>query len=315
MARAAAPPRPTPFDPLLGGFLTHLRVECGLRPNTLAAYTRDLRDLFEDLADRGVKGVTHITPHHLSDHLTALKRERDLSAATITRRIAAMRVFFRWLAAEGRIEDNPTEWLERPTRWRRLPDVLSPNQVKRLLEAPAPPPRPTPGSPLIWLRDKAIIELAYASGLRASELADLHVDDLQRASRTVKATGKGNKQRLVPLGRPAERAIEAYLNDCRPQLARAGAHKGRLFLSRTGRPLERVAIWQIVKRLAHAAGIKDVHPHTLRHSFATHLLMGGADLRTVQEMLGHADIATTQIYTHVDSRRLKDVHRRFHPRA
>jgi integrase/recombinase XerD len=300
----------------LTAFLTHLRVECGLSPHTLSAYGRDLREMLADLAEHGVGSLHDLGPRDLSAHLARLKTERNLAASSITRHLAAIRVFFRWLTAEGRLPENPADWLERPTRWRRLPGVLSPNQVRRLLDAPALEGDETDGKSVpLWLRDRALLELLYASGLRASEVAGLEVDDLHRTLRVVRVTGKGNRQRLVPLGRPAEEAVDAYLASCRPRLLRPdGRDKGRLLLSRTGRPLERVAIWQIVKRQAARAGLRDVHPHTLRHSFATHLLMGGADLRSVQEMLGHADIATTQIYTHVDRSRLKDVHKRFHPR-
>ena len=300
----------------LTAFLTHLRVECGLSPHTLSAYGRDLREMLADLAEHGIASLDDLGPRDLSAHLARLKTERNLAASSITRHLAAIRVFFRWLTAEGRLAENPADWLERPTRWRRLPGVLSPNQVRRLLDAPALDGDETDAKTVpLWLRDRALLELLYASGLRASEVAGLAVDDLHRTLRVVKVTGKGNRQRLVPLGRPAEEAVDAYLADCRARLLKPdGRDKGRLLLSRTGRPLERVAIWQIVKRQAARAGLRDVHPHTLRHSFATHLLMGGADLRSVQEMLGHADIATTQIYTHVDRSRLKDVHKRFHPR-
>ena len=168
----------------------------------------------------------------------------------------------------------------------------------------------------LWLRDKGILELMYACGLRASEVGALGLDEVYPTLGVVKVTGKGDKQRLVPYGRPAERAVTAYTMQCRPRLVRIDARdKGRLFLSRTGRPLERVAVWQIVKRNAAKAGLDHIHPHMLRHTFATHLLSGGADLRVVQELLGHANINTTQVYTRVDQPRLKDIHRRFHPRA
>jgi len=170
-------------------------------------------------------------------------------------------------------------------------------------------------SPRLYLRDRALLELLYSCGLRASEVADLQVNDYKRALGVVLVTGKGDKQRLVPIGVPAQRAVETYLDECRPRVARdPGLAQDRLLLSRTGRPLERVAVWQLVKKAARAAGLQKVHPHVLRHSFATHLLAGGADLRVVQELLGHADIATTQIYTHVDRTHLKDVHRQYHPR-
>jgi integrase/recombinase XerD len=223
-------------------------------------------------------------------------------------------MFCRFLHAEGRIAENPAEVIERPTRWKRLPDVLSPRQVKALIEAPAPPADPK--APPLHLRDRAVLELMYAAGLRASETAGVCREDLHETLRVVMVTGKGQKQRLVPLGQPAMDAINVYLADCRPRLARSpDLDRGRLFLSRTGRPLERVAIWQIVKRSAVRAGLRHVHPHTLRHSFATHMLSGGADLRVVQELLGHSDITTTQIYTHVDQSRLKSVHKAHHPRG
>jgi integrase/recombinase XerD len=214
--------------------------------------------------------------------------------------------------------------LERPTRWKKLPNVLSPQQVKKLLDAvgavcslpnaasddPVDRKGPTP----FPMRDRALLELLYASGLRASEVCGIEVNDIHLTLGVVRVTGKGNKQRLVPLGAPARDAVEQYVTLERPALDKPGVSKGRLLLSATGRPLERVRVWQLVQHYAKLAGLK-VYPHMLRHSFATHLLMGGADLRVVQEMLGHADIATTQIYTHVDRTRLREVHRKHHPRA
>lgn len=311
------------LDALRAAFLTYLRIECGLRPNSVEAYGRDLRDLIEDLAAAGVRSADRVTPRHLTDHLAALKNTRRMQSSSVARHLATIKVFFRWLAAEGRIGHNPADVLEQPTRWRRLPGVLSPKQVKALIEAPRPPDeaevmrRPHLGrQPPLWLRDRALLELMYACGVRASEVGALHLTDLHDTLGVVKITGKGGKQRLTPMGEPARRALKRYLNECRGQLVRPGGNdKGRFFLSRTGRPLERVAVWQIVKRHAAAAGLRDVHPHTLRHSFATHMLVGGADLRVVQELLGHADIGTTQIYTHVDHTRLLHVHKQFHPRA
>ena len=295
------------FDTCRTRFLAHIRIECGLAPATVEAYAADLRDLAEDLDHRR---PAEIRPRDLSEHLTKLKRDKEMAASSIARHLATIKVFCRWLCAEGITEENPADLLEQPTRWKRLPGTLSPNQVKKLLDAP----QPKPGVPL-HLRDRALLELMYACGLRASEAADLDADALHPALRVLKVTGKGSKQRLVPMGVPAERALQQYLEDCRPALARASElHRGRLLLSRTGRPLERSMVWRIVKKSAADAGLTNVTPHTLRHSFATHLLMGGADLRSVQEMLGHADISTTQIYTHVDSKRLKSVHERYHPR-
>lgn len=327
------PALPAPLERLRAGFYAFIRIECGLAANTLEAYDRDVRELLAFLAGRGRAGMEQVAPRDLADHLAELKTRRGLSAATITRHLATTRVFCRWLLSTGTIKENPADFLERPTRWRRLPDVLSPRQVKLLLEAPKPPPPPpSPSSPparaprsrgkkedpaaaVLYLRDRAMLELMYASGLRASEVASLAVRDYHEAMGTVLVTGKGDKQRIVPVGAPAREAVAEYLGRCRPLLVRGdGRDRGRLLLSRTGRPLERVAVWQLVKKHAAAAGLSNVHPHTLRHSFATHLLAGGADLRIVQDLLGHADIATTQVYTHVDSSRLKQVHKKFHPR-
>lgn len=314
--RAPAPERPI-AEPLLDlhrQFMAFVRVECGLSPNTLEAYSRDLTELLAELTSAGITSAVKITPRDLSGHLTGLKTGRGLAPTSIIRHLATLKVFCRWMAARGFIKDNPADVLERPTRWRRLPGVLSPRQLKQLLEAPRP--GEAADGPPLWQRDRAMLELMYASGLRASEVGELGMTDLHEALGVVRVTGKGRKQRLVPFGKPARAAIQAYLAECRPLLVRPdGRDRGRLLLSRTGRPLERVAVWQIVKRHAAAAGLQDVHPHTLRHSFATHLLVGGADLRVVQELLGHADIGTTEIYTHVDRSRLRDVHKKHHPRA
>ncbi|RMH28432.1 MAG: tyrosine recombinase XerD [Planctomycetota bacterium] len=305
----------TELDRARDSFLRWIRVECGLAPATLEAYGRDLRELLRFLGGRGVVEPAAVGPRDLSEFLVSQKVDEGKAAGTVIRRLAAVRVFFRYLEAEGAIEENPATWLERPTRWRRLPGVLSPGQVRRLLEAPTPE-QDGAGRPPLWLRDRAMLELMYASGLRASEVGAVGVADAYRETGLVRVLGKGSKERLVPMHAAAWSALERYLADCRPRLVRPdGRDRGRLLLSRTGRPLERVAVWQIVKRQAARAGLANVHPHTLRHSFATHLLTGGADLRLVQELLGHADIATTQVYTHVDRGRLKSVHKRFHPRG
>lgn len=302
-----------PFVGWRDRFLVYLRVECGLRPATLEAYGSDLAELMLDLAGAGVRTCEDITPRMLVDHVAQLSADRKLSGATVARHIATTKVFCRWLHARGEATTNPSDHLDQPTRWKHLPNVLTPRQVKQLLAAPQPGDA---DAPPLWLRDRALLELLYASGLRASEAGSVGVDDLQETLGVVRVLGKGGKERLVPVGRPARQAIADYLADCRPQLVRPdGRDKGRLLLSRTGRPLERVAVWQIVKKAALVAGLTHVHPHALRHSFATHLLAGGADLRVVQDLLGHADIATTQIYTHVDAARLKGVHQRHHPRA
>ena len=307
---------PPPLEKLRRGFLTFIRVECGLSANTLEAYDRDLSEMLRAAAERGRGGAGELTPRDLSEQLGSLKSERKLSGTSVIRHMATLKVFGRWLTSTGLVEENPAELLERPTKWKRLPGVLGPNQVRKLLAAPAAVvDDEDQKAPPIHLRDRALLELLYACGVRASEVAGLEERSFHESLSVVLVTGKGNKQRLVPVGKPAAEAVRTYLKDCRPKLARGdGRDRGRLLLSKTGRPLERVAVWQIVKRNAKAAGLSGVHPHVLRHSFATHLLGGGADLRVVQELLGHADISTTQIYTHVDAARLKEVHRKFHPR-
>jgi integrase/recombinase XerD len=295
-------------------FIAYLRLECGLRPNSVKAYAWDTLLLLDDLARAGCATFAQATPRMLAAHLTGLKADRRMTGTSVTRHLASIRVLCRWALALGESPTDPSEILDRPHRWKKLPDVLSPAQVRALLAAPAP--RAGESGPPVWLRDRALLELLYSSGLRASEAADAAISDVMETLGVIRVTGKGDKQRLVPMGAPARDALDRYLRECRPELVRPdGRDRGRLLLSRTGRPLERVAVWQIVRRAAQAAGLRGVHPHTLRHSFATHLLVGGADLRVVQELLGHADIATTQIYTHVDRSRLKSVHSKHHPRA
>lgn len=231
-----------------------------------------------------------------------------MSGSTIRRNISAVRTWFGFLAGEGLVTRDPSERLETPKRWRTLPETLSVAEIQRLLETPSV------DEPLAW-RDRALLELAYGAGLRVSELCQLGLGDLQLQDGLVRAFGKGRKERLVPIGRPVISVLSVYLHTLRPTLDR-GASEGRLLLNARGRPLSRVGAWGIVRRRAQQAGItKRVTPHTLRHSFATHLLEGGADLRAVQEMLGHADLSTTQIYTHVDRDYLRSVHQRFHPRG
>jgi integrase/recombinase XerD len=324
-ARDAQPIKIAPaLDHARKRFGTFCRVECGLAANSTAAYDRDLRDLLADLTSRGRTDPSAITGRDLAEHLSRLKTEKKMEGSSVIRHLATIRVFFRWLESTGSIRENPSGDLDRPTRWMKLPGVLSPRQMARLMEAPRSTPNAdskSPPPPPLHLRDRAMLELMYACGLRASEVADLRVKDLHPALGMLTVTGKGNKQRLVPVGGPARAAVQGYLDECRPRLvrgagkaARPDASEGRLLVSRSGRPLERVAVWQLVKKNAAIAGLGKVHPHQLRHSFATHLLSGGADLRVVQELLGHADIATTQIYTHVDATRFRDIQRKFHPR-
>ncbi|MFO0827573.1 MAG: tyrosine recombinase [Phycisphaerales bacterium] len=298
------------FAPSFREFLGFLRVEAGLAPATLEAYARDLRRFADDLAPRGISAPQHVSMQSLSEHLQRMHRERGLEPTTIARHLAALRVYFRYLYANRKVATDPSRLIERPTRWRRVPGVLSPAQMKALVTAPSP----EHGE--LWLRDRAMLELMWAAGLRASEVGAIKVNDYNDTLCMLIVNGKGSKQRVVPIGTPAQDLVRQYLAECRPHLARWNDRRDeyRLLLSFSGRPLERVAVWQIVKKYARIAQLRDVHPHTLRHSFATHLVRGGADLRVVQELLGHADIATTQIYTHVDRSALREVVRKHHPR-
>jgi integrase/recombinase XerD len=317
-------------------FLGYLRVEAGLAPLTVAAYARDLEDLYQDLARAGRTSPAQITPDDLREHLAALKSRRGMSAASVTRHLATIRVFAKFLVISERLTKSPAAHLDRPARGFRLPRVLSARQTKALVESARSLVKKAergaerceggsaedPRHHALALRDRALLELLYSCGLRASEAAGIMIDDVKPGEGVVLVTGKGRRQRLVPVGRPALDAIDAYRRLARPALAGARTlHRGRLLLSRTGRPLDRVAIWQLVRRHGFTAttasganSLDRVYPHMLRHSFATHLLAGGADLRVVQELLGHADISTTQIYTHVDRTGLRAVHKRFHPR-
>ncbi len=287
-------------------FANYLRSECHLADNTVAAYQRDLRRFGKWL---GAKSIPSLTIRQLADFVGWL-HTHELAPASIARHIVALRMFFRYLQLEGVLTDNLAELLGSQKLWHRVPEVLSPHMVERFLEAPLP------GEPL-YLRDRALLELLYATGCRASELSNLRMQDVHLRDGFCKCHGKGNKQRITPLGHKAIEAVEEYLEKERPALAASAASTPEwLLLSRRGRRLRREAIWELVKKYAALAGLPEsISPHTLRHSFATHLLAGGADLRQVQEMLGHASIATTQIYTHVDQSRLKKVHRKFHPRA
>ncbi len=288
-------------------FRDYLALEAGHSANTVEAYLRDLRRLGEFAATKGVRAPAQITRTHLRDFVYLLK-DLGLSPATIRREVSAVRTYFGFLIGEGRVEQDPSDRLESPQRWRRLPETLSVKEVEALLAGP------NVDEPMAW-RDRAFLELAYGAGLRVSELCGLGITGLLLEEGLVRVFGKGGKERLVPIGRGVIGAVSTYLHTLRPRLDR-GKSGGRVLLNVRGEPLSRVGAWGIVKRCARRAGItKRVTPHTLRHSFATHLLEGGADLRAVQEMLGHADLSTTQIYTHVDREYLRSVHKQFHPRA
>ena len=291
----------------LEGFRDFLALESGHSENTVAAYLRDLVRLAEFAASKGVRDPGQVTRTHLRDFVYLLK-DLGLSGATIRREVSAVRTYYGFLVDEGRLATDPSDRLQAPRRGRALPDTLTVAEIEALLAAPSV------DEPLAW-RDRTLLELGYGAGMRVSELCGLGIMDLLLSENLVRVFGKGGKERLVPIGRTVIGAVSVYLHQVRPEIDR-GQGGGRVLLNARGRPLSRVGAWGIVKRAAARAAItKRVTPHTLRHSFATHLLEGGADLRAVQEMLGHADLSTTQIYTHVDREYLRSVHKQFHPRG
>lgn len=284
-----------------------LALERGAAANTAESYRRDLQRFVEYATSRGVSTPAAATPRLLREFMYHLK-DLGLAPASIRRSVSAVRGYFQFLLAEGQVASDPSERLDTPKRWRTLPDVLTVLEVERLLLAPSM------DDPLFF-RDRAMLELAYGAGLRVSEWVAMSQRDVLLDEQLVRVLGKGSKERLVPIGRDAIGAVAVYIRELRPALDRGGG-RGVLFLNARGEPLTRMGAWKILRKYVDRAGIsKHVSPHTLRHSFATHLLEGGADLRAVQEMLGHADIATTQIYTHVDREYLRSVHRQYHPRS
>jgi len=291
----------------LDGFAQYLSLERGASPNTVAAYRRDLRHLADYLEGKGVASPAQATAAQLREFVFRLK-DLGLAPTSIRRHISATRTYYRFLVGEGLVVRDPTDRLTSPKKWRTVPSVLSLAEVERILAAPRADDR------LAW-RDRALVEFAYATGARVSELVHVSVKDVLFDEGLVRLFGKGSKERLVPIGRRAMGAVALYSREIRPGLEK-GKGRGILFLNGRGAPLSRVGAWGIIRKLARAAGItKRVTPHTFRHTFATHLLEGGADLRAVQEMLGHADLSTTQLYTQVDREYLRSVHRQFHPRA
>lgn len=308
--KQSAPEAPNPLETMAGWidrYTVYLRSECHLAENTVHAYRRDLEHMREWLNGRS---PTLLVISDLTDFAAFLK-QKQLAATSISRHIVAIRMFYKFLQLESAITDNPAELLTTPKVWQRVPKVLTIAQVDRFLNAPQ-------RYDANGMRDRAILELMYATGCRVSEISDLLVANVHLADGYCLAEGKGSKQRMVPLGERAIEAIEFYLKEQRPLLSarRELAESPWLILSRTGHRLRREAIWELIKRYAARAGIdSEVSPHTLRHSFATHLLGGGADLRLIQEMLGHASIQTTQIYTQVENSKLKKVHKQFHPRG
>ncbi len=292
----------------LRSYIHFLKLEKNASLHTIDSYTKDLQRYLGFLERQGLTEIARVQRSHVTRFVGELY-EAGLAARSIARNISSIKMFHKFLAGDGTVTDNPVEHLDTPRRSRTLPEVLSQDEVAAMLE------QPDALKPL-GIRDRAILETMYATGMRVSELVGIRRSNFYRDEEVVRIFGKGSKERLVPIGHQAIEWIDRYLKGVRGKLAKAGKGRDVLFLNARGGPLSRMAIWTIVQRSARAAGIrKEVHPHTLRHSFATHLLEGGADLRAVQEMLGHADITTTQIYTHVDREYLKEVHKTFHPRG
>lgn len=292
----------------LAAFRHYLEAERGMARNTVLAYGRDLERFHLWVAGGGLADYLAPSVRDLTHYLAHLRDEK-LAPTSAARHLVALKMFYRFLRLEERVRQNTVDLLSSPKLWERIPQVLSPETVEKLLAAPRSDDR-------FYLRDRALLETLYATGSRASEVVGLRLDDLHLDSSFCKCVGKGNKQRIVPLGAPAVLVLRAYLQDLRPRLVQANLDAPWVFVSRGGRGLTREMLWVLVKKYVRRAGLNDkVSPHTLRHSFATHLLAGGADLRTVQELLGHANIRTTQHYTHVDRSRLQAIHKRFHPRG
>ena len=292
------------MDRLADRFLNHLRIERGLADNSIAAYARDI-SRFSDFLETNNLSPAEVTRSHLDSF--AIHLGRRLSSGSVARSISALRMFFRFLVAEGEIEHSPARLLETPRISRKLPGVLSTSEVERLLSQPD-------GTTAAGLRDRAMLELLYATGLRVSELVGLKLVQVNLEAGFVRTIGKGTKERVVPMGDKAVEALRGYLADGRPAMSK-GSRSPHLFLNIRGRALSRQGFWKLIKKYGVGAGIRTrITPHGIRHSFASHLLEGGADLRSVQVMLGHADISTTQIYTHVTRSRLKEVHEKCHPR-
>ena len=291
-------------------FLNYLAVECGLSQNTLEAYRRDLNKFAAFLKKQGVSALARVKPENIQKFLE-VNRNKGGADNSLARYLVSIKMLFRYLMAEKiiKIKKDPASLQESPRLWKRLPQALSYQDIEKLLAAPD---RTKP----LGVRDKAIIEVLYATGARVSEVVNLRFPDVNLEFGYLKCLGKGQKERIVPLGEEAIHAIKKYLAEVRPGLAAKKTGAELFFLDRLGKGLRRETIWKMINKYARLAGLKGrIHPHLLRHSFATHLLEHGADLRYVQEMLGHASVSTTQIYTHVDKKRLKAIHKKFHPRA
>lgn len=295
------------MDKFLTIFLDYLSVERGLSKNTISAYGRDLESylrFLEAVAKRDLAGSSREDIRDFMLH----QKDKGLSVNSIARSLAALRMFYRFLSREKLLKADVSSYVDSPKLWKKIPDILDAAEVERLIEAPDVKTRQ-------GLRDRAILETMYATGMRVSEVAGLKTADVNTEIGFVRCLGKGKKERVIPLGSKASQAILRYLEKSRPGFARPAAVP-ELFLNRSGKKLSRISLWKLIKAYARKAHIKKaIRPHILRHSFATHLLEGGADLRSVQEMLGHANISTTQVYTHVNKDRLRSIHKMFHPRG
>ncbi len=288
-------------------FMNYISVERGLAKNTLLAYRRDLNKYIEFISHKGIETAAQVNREHVSNFMFDLKKH-DMSATSICRNLAAIKMFHRFLVRENLAKEDPTTLVDTPQLWQRIPSVLTLKEIESMIAAAS-------GKNIQQVRDQAILEIFYASGLRVSELSDLKTTSINYDVGFVRAVGKGSKERIIPLGMKAREAVQKYLIKARPKLLKNQTNDV-LFLSRLGKKISRQSLWSVIKFYARRANIKKtIKPHTLRHTFATHLLEHGADLRSVQEMLGHSDISTTQIYTHVDKEHLKKVHKQFHPRS
>ena len=295
-------------EALVESFLNYLIVECGLSDNTIKGYKGDLRNFSNYLHNTGIKHFQDLRAKMIVDFIEN-EKQRGLSENSISRCLVTVKMLYKYLLMEGQISVNPMSAVSTLKLQKYLPEVLHYNAVEEMLQAPD-------CNNKLGIRDKAMLELMYATGARVSEVASIKVSWINFDYGFIRCQGKGSKQRIVPMGSEASKAIRRYLQEVRPQLLKIEDDEPLLFLSRTGKKLRRENIWSLVKKYAMKAGIRsNISPHTLRHSFATHLLEGGADLRSVQEMLGHSNISTTQIYTHIDRKHLKTTHQKFHPRA
>jgi len=295
-------------EALIESFLNYLIVECGLSDNTIKGYKGDLRNFSNYLQDEGIKQFQDLRAKMIISFIEK-EKQRGLSENSISRSLVTIKMLYKYMIMEGKISANPMSSVNTLKLQKHLPEVLHYKTVEKILRAPD-------CNDKLGIRDKAILELMYATGARVSEVASIKASWINFDYGYIRCQGKGSKQRIVPMGAEASKSIRRYLQEVRPLLLKMEADEPLLFLSRTGKKLRRENIWSIVKKYAIKAGIRsNISPHTLRHSFATHLLEGGADLRSVQEMLGHSNISTTQIYTHIDRKYLKSIHQKFHPRA